>query len=666
MNRYGTRMGVAGLAALLALASSAAAVPPKQQQQPQQQQQQFQQPAQQQQFQQPPQQRQQQQQQQFQQPPQQRQQQQFQQQAPPKLNNNNTPPKFNNNNAPPKLNNAPPKLNNAPPKLNNAPPKLNSNNTPPKLSNTPPKLSGNTTPPKLSGTTTPPKRNSKNTPPKLNTNNTPPKLSNTPPKLSGNTTPPKLSGNTTPPKTNGTGTKPNGAGTKPNTTGNGTKVNTKPTGTKPPVAPKPSATLKASQDKATAKQKDAAKAAQAAAEKAKKKDAVKPKPNGPGTTTGDFQKAKVKDKPVDKSKDKAGLAQAAKADPALAKAADKAANNKPMNKTDIGNLKNGLAKAQDPKAIAALHNATLGNAGTFGSVSDANIATLQKAAADPKTSPETRAALDAYLHGQPLSDYQQGLLNGVGGAAPPGSPLAVAIAKVNLDIANNKATENFNNNLLGLLGGGGGGAILPSGLLGGGGGFIPGGDGGDGGFILGGGGSFPPAMPVVYIPNDPSGGFDPDGVPDGHGLECAILPYVDPGLVDGGDNTDAVDLAASGLAQAADVLQQTRYLRVANDTDKPVTIFVQYQALNDQGDWVWSGEDDNALQFQLAPGEVTDLDDNGWRINAASAHIWVKSESGDEWNTFKDKELWLVPEQDENGNHVYQDQGIQVFDYAVR
>jgi hypothetical protein len=152
------------------------------------------------------------------------------------------------------------------------------------------------------------------------------------------------------------------------------------------------------------------------------------------------------------------------------------------------------------------------------------------------------------------------------------------------------------------------------------------------------------------------------------GEECALLPCEYPGLVDiGGDqNADAVELAASGLAQAADVLQQTRYLRVANDTDKPVTIFVQYQALNDQGDWVWSGEADDALQFQLQPGAVTDLDDNGWRINTASAHIWVKSDNGDEWNTFKDQELWLVPEQDENGNHVYQDQGIQIFDYAVR
>jgi hypothetical protein len=338
-----------------------------------------------------------------------------------------------------------------------------------------------------------------------------------------------------------------------------------------------------------------------------------------------------------------------------------------VSPTGIAALKNAPANLKDPgknpAATATVLNTAAKNAGVSNSFNNSDISAVLKAKADKNATPTQQAAFDKLLQNKPLTDVDRAALNDYAGKQPPGSPFQVANAKSNINDSNNDKNGGFVNPLAG----GNGGFIVPFGVLGLG-GFQP--DGGqNSGFILGGGDSVPPCVPCVFFPTDPpSTPFGPDDVPDGRGSVCTLLPCEYPGLVDvGGDqNSDAVQLAATGLAQAAEVLQQTRYLRVANDTDKPVTIFVQYQALNDQGAWVWSGQDDEALQFQVAPGDVIDLDDNGWRINAVSAHIWVKSDNGDEWNTFHNDMLWLVPETDENGNHVYQDQGIQIFDYAVR
>ena len=458
----------------------------------------------------------------------------------------------------------------------------------------------------------------------------------------------------------GIGAKPNGNGTKPNDIG--TKVHAKPTGTKPPAPPQPSAATQAIFDKAPKDKKDKVNAAKAANEKATHTAVVKPARNGKTTTPSGPQKgAKPKGTPVDVKGKTDALGQVAKTYPAVGRT-----KNKPLGNSGVDALKAAQANVTDPKQAAAIHNELRKSPASGAALIDGQgIAALQKFAVKPTTSQEQAQVINKFLQGKTLNSQERDVFNGIGGQAPPGSPLAVAVAQGNLEIAANQMTTGFNPPFIGGLPPGIGATIINAGTLFG--GFIPGGGQGED-FILGGGNSFPAGTSVVWIPSDSSAGFGPDGIPDGPGIECAVLPCEYPGFADiGGDqNADALELAASGLAQAADVLQQTRYLRVANDTDKPVTIFVQYQALNDQGDWVWSGDGDDALQFRLEPGEVTDLDDNGWRINAASAHIWVKSENGDEWNTFKNQELWLVPEQDENGNHMYQDQGIQIFDYAVR
>jgi hypothetical protein len=128
--------------------------------------------------------------------------------------------------------------------------------------------------------------------------------------------------------------------------------------------------------------------------------------------------------------------------------------------------------------------------------------------------------------------------------------------------------------------------------------------------------------------------------------------------------------ADSGSGSAVpDVLpeQKTRYIRVANYSAEPVKLYLQYEALGQDGGQQWvpgqaGGSDAEA--FDIAPGEVTDLYDDGWRINAVRARLWATSSSRN-LVQFKDKDLWLVPEKDDQGLPGYAARDPQTFFYAV-
>jgi len=47
------------------------------------------------------------------------------------------------------------------------------------------------------------------------------------------------------------------------------------------------------------------------------------------------------------------------------------------------------------------------------------------------------------------------------------------------------------------------------------------------------------------------------------------------------------------------------------------------------------------------------LTDARWRINACRVRIWAQSETGVRWNRYRDRDLWLVAELDESGEHSY-------------
>jgi hypothetical protein len=195
-----------------------------------------------------------------------------------------------------------------------------------------------------------------------------------------------------------------------------------------------------------------------------------------------------------------------------------------------------------------------------------------------------------------------------------------------------------------------------------GGSFMPGG-GWCGGFAGGDPGSDDggdvPEVPSVQIPND-------GGDPNGPGVNLSVTPGDDdpavPPVPDNGGQDDAptgpppedtltaVDDATGEVVQAD---QTTRKLRLGNNSKNKVKFFVQYQTQNGKGQENWyparpNGEEENALQYELEPGQTIDVKDNDWRVSANKVRIWARG-GGQEWNRFKNRDLPVVPDKDPDG-----------------
>jgi hypothetical protein len=173
-----------------------------------------------------------------------------------------------------------------------------------------------------------------------------------------------------------------------------------------------------------------------------------------------------------------------------------------------------------------------------------------------------------------------------------------------------------------------------------------------------------PDGPGVAMGTIPDSGVSPDGgaVPD----QMADLPETpDPGIL---DETGEQYADIGPAADSADLEQSTRYLRVANCTEEPVKLYLQYEGRTQDGQWQWipgrPGEAGDAETYDIGPGEVMDLADNGWRINAARVRLWAKAGDRD-LVQFKDKDLWLVPETNTDGAPGYESAEIQTFFFAI-
>ena len=176
--------------------------------------------------------------------------------------------------------------------------------------------------------------------------------------------------------------------------------------------------------------------------------------------------------------------------------------------------------------------------------------------------------------------------------------------------------------------------------------------GGDGGGSSGGGGS------------DGSGGSGGFAGGDGSGSGS--------GSSLGGDSSDP-GATAPGVAQTApapvtpapaadsgaqdpvsdpsqDQLQDQRYLKVSNNMGSPLTLSLQLYTKNDQGAWTWVGG--QRMSYRLAAGQTTYLGMQGQKL-AGSKIRFVARWQGGEFTQYRDRDLWLVPEVDGAGNHVY-------------
>jgi hypothetical protein len=67
------------------------------------------------------------------------------------------------------------------------------------------------------------------------------------------------------------------------------------------------------------------------------------------------------------------------------------------------------------------------------------------------------------------------------------------------------------------------------------------------------------------------------------------------------------------------VWQNCRYLRIKNDTDQKITVYLQYRTWTTKQRFIWYPAlpaGDKALVFEIEPGAETDLDHDGWQIPA--------------------------------------------------
>jgi hypothetical protein len=145
---------------------------------------------------------------------------------------------------------------------------------------------------------------------------------------------------------------------------------------------------------------------------------------------------------------------------------------------------------------------------------------------------------------------------------------------------------------------------------------------------------------------------------------CPVPPAIDVGVVPTGstvvNTTTDVQMAESAEEDgdedaAVDPLDE-RYLQVINDTDKPVDFVVQYYTKNDSGRWAWfpvsPRRESRGVVFEIAAGDTTYLSHKGRKLSASRIRFWVKSADG-QYEEYRHKDLWLVPEMDSAGNHVY-------------
>lgn len=117
-------------------------------------------------------------------------------------------------------------------------------------------------------------------------------------------------------------------------------------------------------------------------------------------------------------------------------------------------------------------------------------------------------------------------------------------------------------------------------------------------------------------------------------------------------------------------LQTMRYLRVANATRARVTANVLYRKRNDRGDWVWLPVHPRAggapLSVELQPGEVRALADKDGLIRGDRVRLWARSADNNEWQAFKDKDLWLVPEKHGAASPGYYSPRIETITFTLR
>jgi hypothetical protein len=169
----------------------------------------------------------------------------------------------------------------------------------------------------------------------------------------------------------------------------------------------------------------------------------------------------------------------------------------------------------------------------------------------------------------------------------------------------------------------------------------------------------------VYTPTDPD-------EPEGSGVAISFSPSDgDPTLVptreageDGGE-AEQIENASKPLLAAGDPAgeslekkQTTRRLRLRNATKAKIVVLVQYRCKTEDNKEKWfpsakpDGDEKTAMRYEIPAGKTVEVKDNDWPVHASKARVWAEG-GGKNWYQFKDNDLDLVPEKDEEDKHAY-------------
>jgi hypothetical protein len=134
------------------------------------------------------------------------------------------------------------------------------------------------------------------------------------------------------------------------------------------------------------------------------------------------------------------------------------------------------------------------------------------------------------------------------------------------------------------------------------------------------------------------------------------------------DDREAISAGISDDAESKQVLQTRKLLRLRNATGERLTVWVQYETLTGTDQWAWLPVDPQkaatAVEIRLEPGAVADVADGRQRVSASRIRIWAQSESGRRWTRSRDRDLWLVTEVDDQGEHCYYAEQMGTYTYS--
>jgi hypothetical protein len=109
---------------------------------------------------------------------------------------------------------------------------------------------------------------------------------------------------------------------------------------------------------------------------------------------------------------------------------------------------------------------------------------------------------------------------------------------------------------------------------------------------------------------------------------------------------DELEAVQSALDYDAQAKRELRYVRVENATGQPVTLWLRYQTLTDEGGWQWLpaslGERVRSLRYTLQPGTAGYLKSQDTWVAAGRVRVWAESASGQRWLTYRNRDLPLT------------------------